>query len=100
MRLLPALLVALALLGGAPTTGAAQSTDTPVGVRPSPEHPRYWQYVGEATLLVGGSREDNLFQIDSLEAHLDRLAAVGGNYVRNTMSSRDAGDAWPFHRRA
>ena len=100
MRLLPALLAALALLGGAPTTGAAQSTDTPAGVRPSPEHPRYWQYDGEATLLVGGSREDNLFQIDRLEAHLDRLAAAGGNYVRNTMSSRDAGDVWPFHRRA
>ncbi|MGH2354404.1 MAG: hypothetical protein ACRDJN_22585, partial [Chloroflexota bacterium] len=42
--------------------------------------------------------EDNLFQIPDLEAHLDLLASVGGNYVRCTMSSRDPGDVWPFWR--
>ncbi len=51
---------------------------------------------GATTLLVGGSREDNLFQIDGLEEHLDRLAAAGGNYIRNTMSDRDEGDVYPF----
>ena len=30
--------------------------------------------------------------------HLNLLAAVGGNYVRCTMSSRDEGDVWPFER--
>jgi hypothetical protein len=33
-----------------------------------------------------------------LEAHLDLLVSVGGNYVRNTMSSRDEGNLWPHHR--
>ena len=47
---------------------------------------------------MGGSVEDNLFQIADIEAHLDLLHSVGGNYVRCTMSSRDEGDAWPFDR--
>jgi len=58
----------------------------------------YWQYDGEPVLLLGGSREDNLFQIPDLESHLDDLVAVGGNYVRCTMSSRDEGDVWPYER--
>jgi hypothetical protein len=49
-------------------------------------------------MLLGGSVEDNLFQIKGLEEHLDLMASVGGNYVRNVMSSRDEGDAWPFHQ--
>jgi len=49
-------------------------------------------------LLLGGSVEDNLFQIPDLEEHLDLLKSVGGNYVRCTMSSRDEGDVWPFER--
>ena len=68
------------------------------GIRPSPEYPRYWQYDDEPVVLIGGSREDNLFQIEDLAAHLDSLAEAGGNYVRNTMSSRDAGNVWPFAR--
>jgi hypothetical protein len=60
------------------------------------ENPMYWQYAGEPVLLLGGSLEDNLFQIDQLESHLDAIAACGGNYVRCTMSSRDPGDVWPF----
>lgn len=58
----------------------------------------YWQYKGKPVLLIGGSVEDNLFQIPNLEEHLDLLASVGGNYVRCTMSSRDEGDVWPYAR--
>lgn len=52
----------------------------------------YWQYKGKPILLLGGSNDDNLFQWAGarprLREHLDVLASVGGNYVRNTMSSR------------
>jgi len=47
-------------------------------------------------MLLGGSVADNLFQIDSLVQHLDLLVASGGNYVRNTMSSRNEGNEWSF----
>ncbi len=63
----------------------------------SMDYPQYWSYQGEPVLLLGGSVEDNLFQIPNLEEHLDLLSSVGGNYVRNTMSSRDPGDLWPFY---
>ncbi len=69
-------------------------------IQPYTNNRFYWKYKGEPVLLIGGSREDNLFQIDDLEAHLDLLASVGGNYVRCTMSSRDGGDVWPFERDA
>ena len=62
------------------------------------ENPRYWQYKGEPILLIGGSVEDNLFQIPNLKAHLELLNAVGGNYVRSTMSWVDAGDVPPFKK--
>lgn len=67
-------------------------------IRPWSEDPRYWQYRGGPVLLIGGSREDNLFQIPDLEAELDKLAAAGGNFIRNTMSDRDAGDAYAWLR--
>lgn len=67
-------------------------------IRPYPQNPFYWQVNDQPLLLLGGSVEDNLFQIDGLEAHLDLLKSVGGNYVRCTMSSRDPGDVWPFER--
>jgi hypothetical protein len=65
-------------------------------IGPWPADPRYWQYRGRPRVLMGGSREDNLFQAADLEAHLELLAACGGNFVRNTMSDRDPGDehAW------
>ncbi|NND31665.1 MAG: hypothetical protein HKN76_03675 [Saprospiraceae bacterium] len=66
-------------------------------IQPSARYPQYWSYQGVDMLLLGGSVEDNLFQIDSLTQQLDLLASVGGNYVRNTMSSRDPGNEWPFH---
>lgn len=65
-------------------------------LQPYSENPFYWSYKGKPMLLIGGSVEDNLFQIKDLEAHLDLLASVGGNYIRCTMSSRDEGDVWPF----
>ena len=58
----------------------------------------YWQYRGKPVLLLGGSVEDNLFQIPNLKEHLDLLHSVGGNYIRCTMSSRDPGDVQPFYR--
>ena len=61
-------------------------------------NPAYWQYDGEPVLLIGGSKDDNLFQIPNLKEHLDLLKSVGGNYVRNTMSSRDQGNVWPFRK--
>jgi hypothetical protein len=67
-------------------------------IQPYSGNPFYWQYKGKPVLLLGGSVEDNLFQISDLEAHLDLLQSVGGNYVRCTMSSRDEGNVWPFEK--
>lgn len=66
------------------------------GISISKQHPQYWSYQGKTLLLLGGSVEDNLFQIDQLEEHLNMLAEAGGNYVRCTMSSRDQGNVWAF----
>ncbi len=66
------------------------------GIQPSQQHPQYWSYQGKEVLLLGGSVEDNLFQVPDLQEQLDLLINVGGNYVRNTMSSRDEGNLWPF----
>lgn len=65
-------------------------------LKPYTANPFYWEYKGKPTLLLGGTVEDNLFQIPDLEEHLNLLASVGGNYVRCTMSSRDEGDVWAF----
>lgn len=82
-------------------------------IRPWTEDARYWQYKGKPVLLLGGSDQDNLFNHpdigpDGVEAHLDLLTSVGGNYLRNTMSSRDRVDPdsdlyndnnlYPFYR--
>ncbi|MFW6189561.1 MAG: DUF6298 domain-containing protein [Planctomycetota bacterium] len=77
---------------------APDTQDSSDRIRPYEANPFYWQYKGKPTLLLGGSVEDNLFQIDGLEEHLDRLAAVGGNFVRCTMSARDPGNVHPFAR--
>lgn len=63
-------------------------------IKPWPENPGYWQFKGEPVMLLGGSDQDNLFNHPNIgpagyEAHLDLLSSVGGNYIRNTMSSRD-----------
>ena len=62
------------------------------------KNPRYWAYGNSPALLLGGSVEDNLFQIPDIEEQLDLLGSVGGNYVRCTMSSSDKGNLWPFGR--
>ncbi len=73
----------------------AQGSDR---IRPYEANPYFWQYKGEPVLLLGGSKQDNLFNHpDGLEEHLDLLVACGGNYVRNTMSSRDEGNPYWFH---
>jgi hypothetical protein len=62
-------------------------------------NPFYWEYSGKPVLLIGGSREDNLFNHpEGLEEHLDILKAAGGNYIRNTMSSRNPGNPWAFKK--
>ena len=69
----------------ATATAAAPASDR---IHPWPDNPRYWQYKGKPVLLLGGSKDDNLFQIPDLVAHLDEMQAVGANYIRNTMSDR------------
>ena len=62
------------------------------GIRPYINNSMYWQFSGKPCLLLGGTNDDNLFQWagdkHKLTDHLDLLLSVGGNYVRNTMSSR------------
>ena len=94
VRLGLAALLLAAALSGAEAREAAR-------IQPWEEDARYWQYQGEPVLLVGVSDQDNLFnhpdiEPDGLEAHLDTLVEAGGNYVRNTMSSRDEENLWPF----
>lgn len=68
-------------------------------IEPYAANPFFWQLDGKPKLLLGGSVEDNLFQIPDLEEHLGLLVSVGGNYVRGTISSRDEGNVWPHLRR-
>jgi hypothetical protein len=93
MRINPIIVLAMLVTGC--TTGEIPATRT--GIDISRTHPQYWEYNGETVLLLGGSDEDNLFQMPGLEQQLDLLASMGGNYVRNTMSSRDSGNVWPFY---
>lgn len=67
-------------------------------VQPYAANPYYWQFRGKPQLLIGGSSDDNLFQLEeaALIRELDRLQAAGVNYLRNTLSSRDTGNRWPF----
>ena len=81
------------------------SFDNSDRITPYTQNPRYWQYKGEPLLLLGASDQDNLFNHPEiwpfgLESHLDLMVLNGGNYVRNTMSSRDHGNLWPFGRTA
>ena len=70
------------------------------GIKIFDQNPWYWQYQGKPIVLRGGSDDDNLFQWTgkSLTDHLDLLASVGGNYVRNTMSDRDEGNVYAFKK--
>jgi hypothetical protein len=67
-------------------------------IQPYSGNPHYWQYKGKPVLLLGGTKDDSLFQIPDLEEHLNLLASVGGNVIRNTMSDRKDHDfeVYPF----
>jgi hypothetical protein len=69
-------------------------------IQPYAENRFYWQYRGKPVVLIGASDYHNIFQRPDLVDHLDILAAAGGNYVRNTMASReivgDHRDLWPY----
>jgi hypothetical protein len=51
-------------------------------------------------MLIGASDYHNIFQRPDLVEHLEKLALVNGNYIRNTMASReilvDHRDLWPY----
>jgi hypothetical protein len=83
------------------STVAAWAADDANRIQPWPDNPRYWQYKGQPVLLLGGSKDDNLFQIPDLKEHLDAIQKAGGNYIRNTMSDRrDLGfEVYPFSQR-
>ena len=91
---LVACLISVAIVAGRPAASQAKGNQEEPAVsdsdriQPYETNPRYWQYKGKPVLLLGGSKDDNLFQIPELEEHLDLLASVGGNYIRNTMSAR------------
>ena len=92
----PANAIALLLLSAVAGSGIAMSSQRRIEIYA--QNPAYWEYGGGPVLLIGGSVEDNLFQIPDIKAHLDLLKSSGGNYVRNTMSARDEGNVWPFKR--
>lgn len=79
---------------------ALLAADNPNRIQPWTQDPRYWQYKGQPVLLLGGSKDDSLFQIPDLKAHLDEMVTVGANYIRNTMSDRqDKGfEVYPYLR--
>ena len=85
-------------IGGFAITSTTDEETNNSRIQIHQDNPRYWHYKGEPVLLLGGSVEDNLFQIPNLKEHLDLLKSVGGNYVRCTMSSRDEGNVWPFKK--
>lgn len=69
------------------TTAAVGASGDRIGIYQA--NRAYWQYKGRPVVLIGGSKDDNLFQLPDLKGHLDLLQSVGGNYVRNTMSARN-----------
>ena len=94
-----AVLIFVSLYGAAQETKAEKDTRMiKERIQIYTENRRYWQYKGEPILLIGGSVEDNLFQIPDLKEHLELLKSVSGNYVRSTMSWVDEGDVPPFKK--
>ena len=90
--------VVVIVFSGLIAAGAHAATTDADRIQPYGKNPFYWQYKGGPVLLLGGSRDDNLFQIPNLEQHLDQLKAAGANYIRNTMSDRDEGNQYAFKR--
>jgi hypothetical protein len=80
--------------------GIAHGGEVSNSIRPWSQNPRYWEYKGKPVMLIGGSKDDNLFQIPDLREHLDEMVQVGANYIRNTMSDRpDKGfEVYPFKK--
>jgi hypothetical protein len=68
----------------------------PEWIHPYSENPHYWQYNGKPVLLLGASNNDNLFQASDMIEQLDDMVQAGGNYIRNSMRSRDKDDIFPF----
>lgn len=75
--------IVLYLALGGPVWG-----EEPNHIQPYEENPYYWQYKGKPVMLLGGSKDDNLFQLLGLKEHLEEIADTGGNYIRNTMSKQ------------
>ena len=88
------ILGALLVLSGVTLARAA----TDVRIRPWAANPWFWEYQGKPVVLLGGSKDDSLFQIPDLKEHLDAMVKAGANYIRNTMSDRrDFGfEVYPF----
>jgi hypothetical protein len=79
------------------TQSGQDTQETVPYIRPYTANPFYWEYKGKPLVLLGGAWQDNLFNHpEGLAEHLDKLVAVGGNYIRNTMSSRNAANVWAF----
>lgn len=90
---------ALLLLGMIfPFAGAFSQDSDKDRIQPYAKNRYYWQYKGKPVMLLGGTMTDKLFQVPTLISQLDLLQSVGGNYVRNTMSSYAADDPAPFAR--
>ena len=47
------------------------------GIQPYARNPYYWSWKGQPVLLLGGSVDDNLFQIPDLRNHLDEIKRAG-----------------------
>ncbi len=96
----PTSLVLLGIFFWLTSPAGGQPSTTSDRIRPYEHNPRYWQYKDQPVLLLGGSKDDSLFQIPDLKEHLDELKEVGGNFVRNTMSDRqDHGfEVYPYSR--
>lgn len=84
--------------GGARYTDEEKESEG--GIRVWQENPYYFEYHGKPILLLGASDYHNIFQRGNLASHLDSMVAFGGNYVRNTMASREITnghrDLWPY----
>ena len=89
---------AVGILAAALTSGLA--ADNADRIQPWSKNAAYWQYKGQPLMLLGASKDDNLFQSPDLEQHLDEMVRVGANYIRNTMSDRqDKGfELYPFEQ--
>ncbi len=82
----PALMLALLALIATPTAGANGGA-----IQPWPENPRYWEFQGEPTLLLGGfeTASPHAWEPERFIEQLDVLVESGGNYLRCITYARD-----------